>query len=156
MKLFNSIKYSVGNFLQPIWPFFRDALVKSGIIHHYGRQPFLFGKLKNGLTKDDFLKFAESIGFHNHFIAWKDDKEIFSVRRLDQKDERFQFHVRLFQDGELRGHREYSPEISPYKHFYEIGFTNPSTELSAWFAPILESGSTTFQSAEAVSLISPS
>lgn len=58
-------------------------------------------------------------GFGNHFVAWEDSNQILSWRKLTSFDE--QYHIRVFKDGEIRGHYEATPEGAPYKHFFEKG-----------------------------------
>ena len=60
-----------------------------------------------------------SQGFANHFIAWKDDDQVFSLRKC--VDFERQYHLRIFSDGEVRGHFETTPEAHPTMHMKEIG-----------------------------------
>lgn len=56
-------------------------------------------------------------GFGNHFIAWSDDSQVLSWRKIN--DFNHQYHLRVFSDGEIRGHFEYTPEGHPIEHFEE-------------------------------------
>ncbi|MEK7539337.1 MAG: hypothetical protein AAB595_01725, partial [Patescibacteria group bacterium] len=58
-------------------------------------------------------------GFGNHFIAWDDQAQVLSWRKLINFQE--QYHLRVFSDGEIRGHFEYTPEAHPIQHFDEKG-----------------------------------
>lgn len=58
-------------------------------------------------------------GFGNHFVAWVDEGQVLSWRKL--VDFNNQYHLRVFNDGELRGHFEYTPEGHPIDHFVEKG-----------------------------------
>lgn len=53
------------------------------------------------------------------FIAWVDKDEAISTRKLDGFD--FQYHLRVFKDGEVRGHYEKTPERHPIDHFLDRG-----------------------------------
>lgn len=121
------LKYLFWTFYTPYHPFFRDSFIKLGIVSHDIRQPFLLGKLAPDKKVDDFLKFLIDQGYGNHFIAWKDKGEIISLRYV--KSFAQQYHIRLFEDGEVRGHYEHTPECHPVWHMKEIGMEDRSTEL---------------------------
>ena len=109
-------------FWRTISPFFiqgQGFLFWIGAIKHGGRQPFKIGRLKTGKTVDEFLKYLERTGFGNHFIAWEDDGQIASVRKLDGFEG--QYHLRIFRDGEIRAHYEFTPEAHPVWHLKEVG-----------------------------------
>lgn len=59
-------------------------------------------------------------GFEKAILTWKDPGELVNMRKIDQQV--FQYHIRLFSDGEIRGHHEYSSEGSPWSHIFEKGF----------------------------------
>jgi hypothetical protein len=104
------------------YPFFeggRDGLIKLRIIHHHGRQRYPFGRLAADKTVEDFLKHLAAQGFGNHFVAWEDEGELIGLRRPDGFEG--QYHLRVFEDGEVRGHYEFTPEAHPYRHFFEHG-----------------------------------
>lgn len=122
MNLFRKIKKNFWKFLAPHWGPIRDFLLKIGIIwHEPGRQRFHLGWLREDKTPDEFMHHLQDIGFHNHSLAWVDEDEYFGLRRDSEENEDFQFHVRLFNDREVRGHYEYKTEAIWYKHFWEIG-----------------------------------
>ena len=108
------IKYLFWKAIAPIHPLVRDGLLKAGILHHEGRQDFKLGKLAEGRTLDDFLHYLHALGFGNHFIAWNDTDQIISLRKLVGFE--WQYHLRIFNDGEVRGHYEYTPECHPILH----------------------------------------
>lgn len=79
------------------------------------RQPYLLGRFHGEkYSHDDFRKFLVSIGFEKSKLAWSEAGEAISMRRVDGL--KFQWHVRVFKDGEVRGHYEYSPESHPIRH----------------------------------------
>lgn len=53
-------------------------------------------------------------GYTKSILAWKDTGEILNMRLLDK--EKFQYHIRLFSDGQIRAHHEFSPEANPWAH----------------------------------------
>lgn len=65
-------------------------------------------------------------GYEEAIIAWCDPGEVLSMRKIH--NEIYQYHVRLFIDGEIRAHYEYSPESKPIEHIRET-FFKPETEF---------------------------
>ena len=105
----------------PAWPYFRDFLLWTGIVWHApGRQKFHLGWLRSGRTPDEFMHYLQDVGFGNHTLAWVDEDEYFGIRILDKENDDFQYHIRLYKDGEIKGHYEYTAEADWYKHFQEI------------------------------------
>jgi hypothetical protein len=112
--------------LTPVFPFIQHSLLKLHIIHHKGRQPYLLGYLRPDRTLHGLKKYlSREWGFGNHFIAWEDSNQVLGWRkRLDFTK---QYHLRVFRDGEIRGHFEYTPESHPARHFFDKGM-EPRTE----------------------------
>lgn len=116
--LWDRFKFTFWKIITPHHNFMRDALLRSGIIHHKGRQDFKLGKLAEGRTLTDFLHYLHALGFGNRFIAWDDDGQIVSLRKLVGFE--WQYHLRIFNDGEVRGHFEYTPESHPFLHLKDV------------------------------------
>jgi len=141
------IPYPVGTtsrakyyFWRGVYPFFahtRDFLVSLRIIHHNVRQRYLLGALAPQKTVEGLLAHLESVGFGNHFVAWIDEGELFGLRRLEGFER--QYHVRIFRNGDVRGHYEFTPESHPLRHFKEHGFEDRREEFLAflgdWIVP---------------------
>ena len=90
------------------------------IWHEKGRQKYHLGYIAPGKTLQDLEKHLyEKWGFGNHFVAWEDEGQVLSWRKL--VDFSHQYHIRIFSDGEIRGHYEYTPEAKPIDHFKEVG-----------------------------------
>jgi hypothetical protein len=134
---YNRSKYIFWKVITPFHNFWRDFLLSSGILKHDCRQSYLIGELAPGRNIEDFLKYLERHGYGNHFIAWKDTDEIVSVRRLISFEH--QYHLRIFSDGEVRGHYEYTPESHPRWHMKEVGQRPYDdhflSELGDWIVP---------------------
>ena len=113
------IKYFLWKIITPCHPYGRDALLKLHIIHHEGRQDYVIGRMAPGVKLEDFLRYLHTQGFSNHFIAWEDDGQVVSLRKL--VNFKWQYHLRIFGDGEVRGHYERTPEGHPIWHLKEIG-----------------------------------
>jgi hypothetical protein len=126
-------------FIYPVFPFFREffILFRKAFGHHH-RDPFMIGVLRSECTFEEFIAFLQSQGFRNHFIAWRDPGQVASLRVLDGF--RWQYHLRLFKDGEVRGHYERTPEASPIDHFFARGIQARRDEflrmLEDWIVPV--------------------
>ena len=89
-------------FLYPIFPYIEHLFV---FIHKRTRQRFHVGWLAPETTLEAMKEhLSKKYGFGNHFIAWEDQGQVLSWRKLDGFD--YQFHLRVFADGEIRGHYE--------------------------------------------------
>lgn len=142
------LKYWFWRMYTPIHPFVRDASLHLGVgrflikcvvpeIKRGGRQDFLLGTLNPSRSMREFVSFLISQGFGNHFIAWKDADELVSLRKT--VDFKYQYHVRIFCDGEVRCHYEFTPEYRPVRHLIRIGFEDRTVEfenlLQGWLLP---------------------
>ncbi len=108
--------------IYPIFPRLEHRFV---FLHNKGRQKYHIGWLKEGKTLAELKQHLSTQGFGNHFVAWEDADQVLSWRRLASFNE--QYHIRVFKDGEIRGHFEITPEAHPLEHFFEKGET-PRTD----------------------------
>lgn len=139
--LMDQIKYWLWLFYTPIHPYLRDFVTFIGIMRHEGRQDFLIGNLDPSCSVRDLALFLVTRGFGNHFVSWRDSGEIISLRKTIGF--RYQYHVRVFKDGEVRCHYEYAPEYRPFRHLIQMGFEDRTSEfktlLHGWIVPIYTS-----------------
>lgn len=85
---------------------------------HKGRQKYSVGFLdKSKHNLDVFRQYLVGLGFEHAILAWQDSDEVLSMRKVD--NHKFQYHIRLYSDGEIRGHYEYSSEGNPLGHVLE-------------------------------------
>ena len=100
---------------------FRKFLLKTGLIwHKKGRQKYHIGWLSSGKTLEGLKKHLhDKWGFGNHFIAWIDEEQVLSWRKLTDFSD--QYHLRVYEDGEICGHYEFTPEAHPVEHIEEKG-----------------------------------
>lgn len=118
--LLDRIKYFIWKIVSPSYVFIMNTLLRLHVIRHtVARQNFVIGKLEKGARLKDFLRHLEAQGWRNHFVAWHDDGQVVSVRK--PVGFTWQYHLRVFEDGEVRGHYEYTPESHPLKHLLEVG-----------------------------------
>jgi len=86
---------------------------------HYYRQNYPIGFIKGrDINKAKGLLIKK--GYEKDIFAWKDPGEIISMRKMD--GDLFNYHIRIFNDGEVRGHYEYASESKPLKHIFESCF----------------------------------
>jgi hypothetical protein len=111
--------------------FVRDILVTLRIVRHLKRDEFHIGYIHEHRTCAQFIAYLESIGFGNHFIAWKETGQLASLRILDGFE--YQYHVRVFASGEVRAHYETTPEFHPILHAKEIGFEDRREDFTRFF-----------------------
>lgn len=95
-----------------LYPPFLRLLEK--VKFHDSRQDYLIGHLKAGCCSADLEKHLLASGYENAILAWKDPGELLSYRKIHEQI--FQFHIRLFADGEIRCHYEFSSEGNPWGH----------------------------------------
>ena len=119
-KLSHKVKYALWRGFAPIHPYLRDAALMLRIIHHEpGRQEYVLGKIAPQFSIEEVVRHLTTHGYGNHFIAWVDDDEVISLRRVESFE--YQYHIRIYEDGEIRGHYEYTPECYPLLHMKEVG-----------------------------------
>jgi hypothetical protein len=121
------LKYLFWFLYTPIHPFGRDLFLKLGIVKHDIRQPFLIGRIDIDTSLENVVRALLLAGYGNHFVAWRDNGEIVSLRYADNFE--YQHHIRIFSDGEVRGHYEYTCECHPVWHTKEIGMENRSADF---------------------------
>ncbi len=105
----------------------RNGLLKTKVVRHKIRQPYLIGRIDPNRI-EGFLEYIKTQGFGNHPVAWEDNNEAIGLRRLDGFNH--QYHLRIFKDGEVRGHYEYTPESHGVKHLKRIGQQQRREEFS--------------------------
>ncbi len=110
----NRAKYFFWRLYTPCHPLVRDAALALGLAHHKGRQDFLIGTVAPGHTIQDFISYCIERGYGNHFVAWRDEGQAASLRFVESFV--YQYHLRVFEDGEVRGHYEHTPECYPLSH----------------------------------------
>lgn len=116
MTSFHKLQQALWRLIYPIFPYIQRGLV---FLHQNKRQRYHLGWLAEGRTLEELKHHLSAQGFGNHFIAWTDPGQVLSWRHLESF--RYQYHIRVFADGEIRGHYEFTPEAHPIRHFCEVG-----------------------------------
>lgn len=102
-------------FVHVFWP---SILRSYEVLFHHHRQDFLIGYLSSQTFGEDLKIHLIKYGFEHAIIALRDPGEILDMRKREGKE--FQYHIRLFDDGEVRAHYEYAPEAHPIDHCFEV------------------------------------
>jgi len=121
MSFMDKLKMKIWRVIYKHFLALQNFLLKYKIIHHdVERQRYHIGWLAPGKNVEDLKLYLHTKwGFGNHFVAWKDSGQILSWRKLADFND--QYHLRVFEDGEIRGHFEYTPEGHPIDHLTEHG-----------------------------------
>ncbi len=110
-------KKKIWSYIYVIFPWIERRLL---FLHEKIRQRYHIGWLAHGKSLEDLKQHLISKwNFHNHFVAWEDRDQVLSLRKLVSFDE--QYHLRVYNDGEIKGHYEFTPESKPIRHFLEVG-----------------------------------
>jgi len=121
MNFWDKIKLKFWHYIYGFFIPVQKFLLEYGIIHHQSqRQKYHIGWFAPGKTLEELkLHLHSKWGFGNHFIAWTDSGQVLSWRKLTDFED--QYHLRVFSDGEIRGHFEFTPEAHPIEHLLEKG-----------------------------------
>ncbi len=116
-RLRDRAKYMLWRAYTPCHPLVRDTALMLGVVKHAGRQNYPHGFIAPHVSLREFVE--------------KDDGEIISLRKVENFTH--QYHIRIFADGEVRGHYEFTPECYPYAHIKEIGQEDRTQEFAELF-----------------------
>ena len=120
MSPLDRLKAFVWTCMTPVFPHLRNGLVRIRVLRHEFRQEFPIGRLAEGRTVESLREhLVQTHGFDKHVIAWIDQDEVLGMRK--RVSFHWQYHLRVFRDGEVRGHYEWTPESRPLRHILEIG-----------------------------------
>lgn len=124
-------------FIRPLFPFFQWLVLALGIIKApKERQSFSFGFLRKDISLTKARKHLSSCGFFMNRIAFNDPGQVLSMRKLSDKDPRWQYHLRIFEDGEICGHFERTPEDYPLRHLAADGQIKKEEDFIVWIKDI--------------------
>ncbi len=123
-------------FLRPFFPFLQWLFFTFGLLREpktydpiSKRQHFLIGNVAVPVGAEDMQEKLLLAGFFPNRVAYTDPGQLLSMRRLSDIDPTTQYHVRVFSDGEVRGHYEYTPEDKPIAHLQETLFEARTEEF---------------------------
>ncbi|MEK9176707.1 MAG: hypothetical protein AAB923_00250 [Patescibacteria group bacterium] len=132
-------------FIRPFFPLGQWLVMAAGINKGppvvegpHKRQRFLLGRLKQDVTTEAAKAHLREQGFSNNRAAFQDPGQLLSMRRLCEEHSDRQYHVRIFIDGEVRGHYEYTPEDHPRKHLREDILEKREERFAIWIDAICE------------------
>lgn len=126
-ELHHRIKYHFWRVYTPYHSYVRDSITAIAPMRTRKRQPYLLGHIAPRTSVEKFVAHLVKQSYAYHRVAWLDDGEVVSLRRVE--DFIFQYHIRIFEDGEVRAHYEYTPECHPISHLLEIGHEDRREEF---------------------------
>lgn len=133
MSPIKKLKQQLWHLLYPIFPHVEHLFV---FAHKKRRQRYHIGWIAEGKTLEEMKHHLSThFGFGNHFVAWEDPDQVLSWRKLVGFDN--QYHLRVFADGELRGHYERTPEAAPVDHFLEKGEKAKTRDFLRFLGPFV-------------------
>lgn len=131
-------KYVFWRVLTPVQPLFRELCMPVHTWRKRGRrQRFLLGTVAPDVSIEAFLAHVVSLGYRRYKVAWREPNQIVSLRLLVGFER--QYHLRVYKDGEVRGHFEYTPEWYPLKHVRCIGMQERREDFIAQFGDRIQS-----------------
>lgn len=136
IKPWETIKNIFWGALEPLFPTLRDIWIWCGFMTPPPRQNFHYGYVKKDIRISDVRELLNKNGFSHDYIAWVDPGEVLNMRKV--VDIIFQYHVRLFNDGEVRAHHEYTGESHCFKHLFEKGMTKGEDYLYPLLKDVLD------------------
>ncbi len=126
-------------FVRPIFPFLQKGIQSFGLFTRavtvegpYQRQPYLIRHVTQGETIEDILSKLRHADFHSEPLALQEHGQRASLRKLCDEVQGHQYHIRIFTDGEIRGHYELTPEDHPIGHWKEKVFENRKEKFLTW------------------------
>lgn len=122
-------------FLRPVFPTIQKFTIRIGIFTPPPRQRYVIGFLS--VSIEEAVVHLSEMDFHHHCIAWPDPGQVASMRRLCNDRRGMQYHIRIFEDGEVRGHYERTPEDHPLKHLLKKDFEDRTDHFHSWVNHIL-------------------
>ncbi len=131
------LKYFFWTAYTPLQHHLRDIALMLGILKQAPRQDFVLGYVAPHQSIQGVTEALIQLGFGNHFVATQEEGEIVSLRFLDGFTH--QYHIRIFEDGEVRGHYELTPECSPVAHVRRQVFEDRRATFEEWLSPHLVS-----------------
>jgi len=120
--------------IRPIFPLLQFIVVSFGVYRCFPREKFLLGKLIVPL--EEAKQYLKEQGFFSNRIALILQGQVLSMRKLDPEKPDWQYHVRIFCDGEVRGHYEMTPEDHSLTHMESTNTVDREKELRAMVSEI--------------------
>lgn len=133
-------------FVRPVFPLLQWLGRVSGLAKEaktvegpHRRQPYFVGHLQPGISFRELSERLAKEGYFPEPMAYPDPGQLLSLRRLSDEHNDQQYHLRIFNDREVRGHLEYTPEDRPFSHMDETLFEPRTEEFVRALGPFLDS-----------------
>ena len=127
-------QFLVRIFIRPLFPFFQFIVVSFGVYKCFPRSKFLLGKLRVPL--EEAKQHLKKQGFFSNRISLILQGQTLSMRKLDPEKPDWQYHIRIFCDGEVRGHYEMTPEDHSFTHMKSTNTIDKEKELKEMVSDI--------------------
>ena len=97
----------------------RAWIQKHVLDHEPSRQPYHIANVEPNQTVQLYLMLISLYGYEDNFLSYLDADELFGIRKLHFKGVRmwYQTHIRIYKDGEIKGHYEIAPESNAQEHY---------------------------------------
>lgn len=130
------LRKKIWGVLTPIFPFLRSKFFFLRYLRYIGRENYLIGYIRKDLTLNALEKELKKLGFIRYYVAWIDQGEVLGVRKSVAFEK--QYHLRIFDNGEIRGHFELTPEYRAFRHFFDIGKTANTVDFVKMIGHLIE------------------
>jgi hypothetical protein len=119
--------------IYPLYIAFQKFRMKHGMGKNKPRQEYHIGWLSPEKSLEDLRVHLHSEwGFGNHFISRIENGQVLSWRKLVPPNK--QYHIRVFTDGEIRGHFEPTPESGVLAHLARHAIKESHTDFTKFLA----------------------
>ena len=130
------IRKKVWKIITPLFPLLRSRLGFLRYLRYKGRESYPIGFIKKGLAIESIENELQKLGFEKYYVAWIDQGEVLGMRKPEGFEK--QYHIRIFNDGEIRGHFELTPEYRAFKHFFDIGKTANTEDFKRMIGHLIQ------------------
>ena len=114
--------------IEPLFIFGRHFFtLMRRVFMNWERQEFPLGWIAPHKDIHDLVLHLRTHGFRGFRCSWQDPGQKVNLRRRDTFHS--QYHIRIFEDGEIRAHYEKSPEAHPFDHLFGHGLETRREEF---------------------------
>lgn len=125
-------------FIRPFFPILQSLVFALGISKNpTKREAYLLGRLKQEVSVEMAREHLLRNGFFDNHVAYTDPGQVFSLRRVSEDEPDHQYHIRIFDNREVRGHYEFTPEDKPWKHLKNVGLVARREKFAPWLKDIV-------------------
>lgn len=112
------IRKFIRRYLSLAFPWLRKKFWFLRTLRYKGREDYIIWNLCDSISIAEAKTALEKLWFQEYAVAWIDIWEVLGMRKNDWFE--YQYHIRLFNDGEVRWHYELTPEYARFRHFFDF------------------------------------